>query len=179
MPEPDGARHDSYIARYRSIHDPHIIGIDRIVTGKRRDGTRFPMHLSIGRDAVGRGALFHRLRPRPHRASADPGAAPGIAVRARARLAPDRDGRNGFRARPRDQPAARGNQQLHEGSRRLRAGSTDPNTPKIESALDRASEQEPRAGQIIRRLRDFVSRGESEKRVESLSKLIEEAARSG
>jgi two-component system sensor kinase FixL len=66
-----------------------------------------------------------------------------------------------------------------KGSRRLLAGSTDPNIAKIESALDRASEQALRAGQIIRRLRDFVSRGESEKRVESLSKLIEEAGALG
>jgi two-component system sensor kinase FixL len=62
-----------------------------------------------------------------------------------------------------------------KGSRRLLADSADPNTPKIENAMDRAAEQALRAGQIIRRLRDFVSRGESEKRVESLSKLIEEA----
>ena len=66
-----------------------------------------------------------------------------------------------------------------KGSRRLLAGSADPNTPKIESAMDRAAEQALRAGQIIRRLRDFVSRGESEKRVESLSKLIEEAGALG
>src|SRR5207253_5337030 len=32
-----------------------------------------------------------------------------------------------------------------------------------------------RAGQIIRRLRDFVARGETERRVESLPKLLEEA----
>ena len=66
-----------------------------------------------------------------------------------------------------------------KGSRRLLAGSTDPNKPKIEDAMDRAAEQALRAGQIIRRLRDFVSRGESEKRVESLSKLIEEAGALG
>ncbi|MES1148458.1 MAG: PAS domain S-box protein, partial [Bradyrhizobium guangdongense] len=48
MPEPDKSRHDGYIARYRTTRDPHIIGIGRIVTGKRRDGTTFPMHLSIG-----------------------------------------------------------------------------------------------------------------------------------
>jgi two-component system sensor kinase FixL len=33
-----------------------------------------------------------------------------------------------------------------------------------------------RAGQIIRRLRDFVSRGESERRVESVTRLVEEAS---
>jgi two-component system sensor kinase FixL len=45
--------------------------------------------------------------------------------------------------------------------------------------MDRAAEQAIRAGQIIRRLRDFVARGESEKRVERLSKLIEEAGALG
>ena len=48
MPQPDRARHDGYLARYRSTGERHIIGIGRIVTGKRRDGTTFPMHLSIG-----------------------------------------------------------------------------------------------------------------------------------
>jgi two-component system sensor kinase FixL len=66
-----------------------------------------------------------------------------------------------------------------KGSRRLLAGSPDPNIGKIETAMERAAEQALRAGQIIRRLRDFVARGESEKRVESLSKLIEEAGALG
>ena len=43
-------------------------------------------------------------------------------------------------------------------------------------ALDKATEQAMRAGQIIRRLRDFVSRGESEHREESITKLVEEAS---
>jgi two-component system sensor kinase FixL len=66
-----------------------------------------------------------------------------------------------------------------KGSRRLLASSPDPNKSKIETALDRAAEQAIRAGQIIRRLRDFVARGESEKRIESLSKLVEEAGALG
>jgi two-component system sensor kinase FixL len=66
-----------------------------------------------------------------------------------------------------------------KGSRRLLAGSDDPNVVKIETALDRAAEQAIRAGQIIRRLRNFVSRGESERRVESVAKLIEEAGALG
>ena len=63
-----------------------------------------------------------------------------------------------------------------KGSRRLLAASPDPNAAKIETALDRAAEQAIRAGQIIRRLRDFVLRGESERRIESVAKLVEEAA---
>jgi two-component system sensor kinase FixL len=46
----------------------------------------------------------------------------------------------------------------------------------VRDAMDKAAEQSLRAGQIIRRLRDFVSRGESERRVESTQKLIEEAS---
>ena len=42
--------------------------------------------------------------------------------------------------------------------------------------MDKAAEQALRAGQIIRRLRDFVARGESERRVEDVKKLVEEAS---
>jgi two-component system sensor kinase FixL len=66
-----------------------------------------------------------------------------------------------------------------KGSRRLLASSQDPNAAKIEAALDKAAEQAIRAGQIIRRLREFVSRGESERRVERVSRLIEEASALG
>jgi len=43
-------------------------------------------------------------------------------------------------------------------------------------ALDKTAEQALRAGQIIRRLRDFVARGETETRVEPVARLIEEAS---
>jgi two-component system sensor kinase FixL len=66
-----------------------------------------------------------------------------------------------------------------KGCRRLLASSSDPNATTIEAALDKAAEQAIRAGQIIRRLRDFVLRGESERRVESVSKLVEEAGALG
>ena len=48
MPEPDRSRHDSYLARYLKTGERRIIGIGRIVTGMRKDGTTFPMHLTIG-----------------------------------------------------------------------------------------------------------------------------------
>src|SRR5262249_32665167 len=40
----------------------------------------------------------------------------------------------------------------------------------------KAADQALRAGQIIRRLRDFVARGESERRIERVKKLVEEAS---
>jgi two-component system sensor kinase FixL len=66
-----------------------------------------------------------------------------------------------------------------KGSCRLLAASPDPNAAKIEAALDKAAEQAIRAGQIIRRLRDFVARAESERSVESVARLIDEASALG
>jgi two-component system sensor kinase FixL len=50
-----------------------------------------------------------------------------------------------------------------------------PDKAKIKEALHLAAEQTLRAGQIIRRLRDFMAKGEAERRIESLPQLLEEA----
>jgi two-component system sensor kinase FixL len=63
-----------------------------------------------------------------------------------------------------------------KGSQRLLEGKPDELSKTLRGALEKAAEQALRAGQIIRRLRDFVSRGETERRVESVSKLVEEAS---
>ncbi|MCK1715874.1 MULTISPECIES: sensor protein FixL [unclassified Bradyrhizobium] len=179
MPEPDRTRHDSYIARYRTTGDPHIIGIGRIVTGKRRDGTTFPMHLSIGEMQTGGQPYFTgfvRDLTEHQQTQAQLQELQSELVHV-SRLSAMGEMASAL-AHELNQPLAAISNYM-KGSRRLLAGSHDPNAAKIESALDRAAEQALRAGQIIRRLRDFVSRGESEKRVESLSKLIEEAGALG
>src|SRR4030095_14720792 len=63
-----------------------------------------------------------------------------------------------------------------KGSRRLLEGNSDERSTMLRDAVDKAGDQALRAGQIIRRLRDFVTRGETERRVESVKKLIEEAS---
>jgi two-component system sensor kinase FixL len=62
------------------------------------------------------------------------------------------------------------------GCRRLLDGSESVQDLMLRDAIDRAADQALRAGQIIRRLRQFVARGESERQVESLPRLIEEAS---
>jgi two-component system sensor kinase FixL len=63
-----------------------------------------------------------------------------------------------------------------QGSRRLLQNSSDERAGMIIEAMDKAADQALRAGQVIHRLREFVARGETERRVESIKKLVEEAS---
>jgi two-component system sensor kinase FixL len=63
-----------------------------------------------------------------------------------------------------------------QGARRLLQNSPDDRAPMIIEAMNKAAEQAVRAGQVIQRLRDFVARGETEKRIESITRLVEEAS---
>jgi len=48
MPEPDRSKHDGYLRHHLDTGERRIIGIGRAVTGLRRDGQQFPLHLSVG-----------------------------------------------------------------------------------------------------------------------------------
>jgi two-component system, LuxR family, sensor kinase FixL len=62
------------------------------------------------------------------------------------------------------------------GSKRLLETSSEPQIAAVREALNKGAEQALRAGQIIKRLRDFVTRGETERRVERMIRLVEEAS---
>ncbi len=47
MPDPYSSQHDQFLQRYLETGEKRIIGIGREVTGRRKDGTTFPMHLSV------------------------------------------------------------------------------------------------------------------------------------
>jgi two-component system sensor kinase FixL len=53
MPSPYHEQHDSYLRRYVQGGEAKIIGVGREVRGRRRDGSTFPLHLSVGEMVVG------------------------------------------------------------------------------------------------------------------------------
>jgi PAS domain S-box-containing protein len=58
MPEPYRSQHDTYLAKYLDTGRRQIIGIGREVAGLRKDGTTFPMHLSVGEFTIGGARYF-------------------------------------------------------------------------------------------------------------------------
>ena len=58
MPSPYREQHDNYLNRYRETKQPRIIGIGREVEGRRKDGTTFPMDLSVGETTQGGKQIF-------------------------------------------------------------------------------------------------------------------------
>src|SRR3546814_15073877 len=48
MPSPDRERHDGYIHHYLTTGEKRIIGIGRLTSARRRDGSTFPIELSVG-----------------------------------------------------------------------------------------------------------------------------------
>jgi len=176
MPSPDRERHDSYLARYLATGEKRIIGIGRVVFGRRKDGTTFPMELSIGETTEGSYRLFtgfirdltERQRTEERLESLQAELIHVSRVSAMGTMA-------STLAHELNQPITA----VANYAEALRDLLADPNPddfPMMRDALDDAAKEALRAGHIVRRLRDFVARGEVEKTVERLPPLINEAA---
>ncbi len=58
MPSRYADHHDGYLQSYLNTGERKIIGIGREVVGRRKDGSQFPMHLSVAEARVGQGRYF-------------------------------------------------------------------------------------------------------------------------
>jgi len=70
MPEPYRAQHDGYVTNYLNTGTKKIIGIGREVSGRRKDGAIFPVHLAVSEFSAGDKRYFtgiiHDLSDRKH-----------------------------------------------------------------------------------------------------------------
>lgn len=175
MPSPHREAHDGYLQRYYRTGESRIIGLGRIVVGQRRDGSTFPMELAVGEMRTAEGRFFTgfvRDLTERQQAEARMQELQSDLVRV-SRLTALGEMASAL-AHELNQPLTAIANYL-KGSKRLLAAN-GPAEDRISTALDQAADQALRAGLIIRRLREFVSRGETERRIEDLPKLIEEAS---
>jgi two-component system, LuxR family, sensor kinase FixL len=176
MPAPYRESHDGYLERYRTTGERRIIGIGRVVVGQRKDGSTFPMELAVGEMKSGDRRFFtgfirdltERQKTEARLQELQSELVHISRLTAMGEMA-------STLAHELNQPLSAISNYL-KGSRRLLEGSGDEKSTTMRDALEKAADQAMRAGQIIRRLRDFVSRGESERRVENITKLVEEAS---
>jgi two-component system sensor kinase FixL len=176
MPSPYREQHDTYLARYFATGQKRVIGRGRTVTGMRRDGTTFPMELAVGEMVVGDRHVFtgfvrdlterHEAQQRLRDLQSE--LIHMSRFTAMGEMA-------STRAHELNQPLTAVASDLN-GCRRLLDGSESMHNLMLRDAIDRAADQALRAGQIIRRMRQFVTRGESERQIENLPRLIEEAS---
>ncbi|HEX2552705.1 MAG TPA: PAS domain S-box protein [Microvirga sp.] len=176
MPEPYRSQHDHYMTRYLTTGERRIIGIGRVVVGQRKDESTFPMELAVGemrsndrryftgfvRDLTERQKTETRLQElqselvHMSRFTALGEMASTLAHEI-------------------NQPLTAIANYL-KGCRRILERLEGEQVPMLREAVNQAAEQALRAGQVIRHLREFVSRGESERHIESLPKLVQEAS---
>jgi two-component system sensor kinase FixL len=176
MPSPYRENHDGYLDRYLRTGERRIIGIGRVVVGERKDGSTFPMELAVGEMRSSNQRFFTgfiRDLSEPQKTEARLQELQSELVHI-SRLTAMGEMASAL-AHELNQPLSAIANYM-KGSRRLLEDSSDERSGMLRDAMDKAAEQALRAGQIIRRLRDFVARGESERRVESVKKLVEEAS---
>ncbi len=176
MPSPYQEGHDGYLDRYLRTGERRIIGIGRVVVGERKDGSTFPMELAVGEMKSNNNRFFtgfvrdlsERQKTEARLQELQSELVHISRLTAMGEMA-------SALAHELNQPLSAIANYM-KGSRRLLESRTDEEAGMIRDAMDKAAEQSLRAGQIIRRLRDFVARGETERHVESIQKLIEEAS---
>lgn len=176
MPSPDRERHDLYLARYLATGERKIIGIGRVTTARHRDGRTFPIDLHIGEARIGEARVFTGfIRDLTERQQAElrvhdlqTELAHVSRVTAMGTLAT-------AIAHELNQPLTSIANYV-ETSGELLENPDEEILEIVREALRHCAAESMRAGQIVRRLRDFISRGETEHRVESLERVINEAS---
>ena len=175
MPEPHRSRHDDYLKHYLDTGEKRIIGVDRVVAGRRKDGSTFPMKLAVGEMAIDQAVFFtgliHDLTERMESQTRLEEVQSELARLARLNELGEMAS---TLAHELNQPLA-AITNYAQGCNRLLERVEGDVAESLREALQDTARQSIRAGEIIRHLREFVTHGYTDKQPEDMRKLIEEA----
>ena len=175
MPGPYREQHDGYLARYLNTGEKRIIGIDRVVVGRRKDASTFPMKLAVGEMRSGDKTYFTGfIRDLTEREESQARLNEAQSELARLARFNELGEMASTLAHELNQPLSAITNYVQGCIRILDKGDAEL-TPRMREALSEAAKQALRAGEIIRHLREFVTRGDTERHPEDIKKLIEEA----
>lgn len=176
MPEPYHGEHDGYLNNYLTTGTPRIIGTGREVEARHKDGTVFPIDLSIGeiRANTGRG-FIGVIRDNTQRHHAEQRVRELNAELIHVSRLTAMGQLSSSLAHELNQPLT-AIMNYTEAARHLieAAGPAVPSS--VQDLLAKAVGQSDRAGQIIRRLRSFVEKTPTERNPEELNKVVTEAS---
>ena len=176
MPSPDRERHDGYLHNYRTTGIRKIIGVGRVLTARHRDGYTFPIELSVGEAWTEDHRIFTGfIRDLTERQKTELRLQDLQSELAHVGRVSEMGTLASSLAHELNQPLTAIANYCESARDLLEPYGSDETITTVREALDEAAQETIRAGQIVRRMRDFMSHGETERRVEMLSKLINEA----
>ncbi len=176
MPAPYREEHDGYLRRYLETGERRIIGIGRIVVGRRKDGTTFPMELSVGECRLADRRVFTGfIRDVSERQQAERRLQELQAQLVHVSRVSAMGAMASAFAHELSQPLGAAMNYLN-AVRRWLEESTESRAPRMREGMQRAAAEVARAGQIIQRLRQFIQKGRTDRAWERVGTVIEEAA---
>ena len=174
MPQPYRDQHDGYLARYMRTGERRIIGIGRIVVGQRKNGETFPMELAVGEFASPNGNFFTGfVRDLTERQEAERRIEDLQTELLHASRLSVMGQMASTMAHELNQPLTAVTNYLEAGRHLIGLGTAQPE--RIADLMEKAVAQAQRAGEVIRQLRQFVSKGDTERHTQNLNQLVEEA----
>jgi len=173
MPDPYHAEHDRYIQRYLDTNQANIIGIGREVPARRKDGSNFPIHLSVSEVSTRSQRKFVGLiRDVSEQRAAERAAREHLEQLAHVdRLNMLGEMATGM-AHEINQPLTAISLFSQAGKRLLDAGHID----RLPEIFDKLSLHAERAGSIIERMQTMARRGERAHELTDCNEMLAEVA---
>lgn len=175
MPSPHREGHDDYVERYIRTGEKRIIGTSRTVEGIKKDGTVFPIQIAVGEAKTAGQRLFTGFiidLTESHNTQAELQALQTDLLHS-SRLSAVGTLASAL-AHEINQPLSAITNYLSAARDMLDSGAEE-NKDSLHEALQESVSESLRAGTIVRRLREFVSKGEINRRRLSIAQLVEDA----